>query len=59
MPKLIAKVTIVGGKDGDVAPGASFSVKTEKEAEHLVAIDAAEYPEASAAPPATEGNEGA
>lgn len=51
MPKLIAKVTIVTGKGEDLRPGSSFSVKTEGEAEHLVAIGAAEYPEAAPPPP--------
>lgn len=63
MAKLIAKVTVVTGLDKqtkqpvEIGPGTAFDVKTEAEAEHLVAIGAAERAVAPA--PAIEGGEGA
>lgn len=64
MIKLIAKVTVVTGLDKatkqpiSVGPGAPFSVKTEAEADHLVAIGAAEREAPPVeAPPAGEGGE--
>ena len=66
MVELIAKVTVVTGlhkqtkQPVEVAPGAAFNVRTTAEAEHLVAIGAAEYAVAAAAEPApsSEGGEG-
>lgn len=64
MVELIAKVTVVLGlhpktkQPIEVAPGAAFNVKATAEAEHLVAIGAAEYAVAAAEPAPSEGGEG-
>ena len=58
MPKMIALVTVMAGKGVEVAPGDGFSVKTEAEAAHLVAIGAAEYAAPAPAAPAPEGDGG-
>lgn len=64
MPQMIAKVTVVTGlhkvtkQPVSVAPGTPFEVKSEAEAAHLFAIDAADYAAAPEPAPATpEGGE--
>jgi hypothetical protein len=63
MPELIAKVTVVTGlhkvtkQPIEVAPGAAFNVRTAAEAEHLVAIDAAEHAAAPAPAEAPQGDD--